>query len=384
MIHQPRRLYSRKTLNPLPYVSLPSGNGGIVLDVSEQGLCFRAVAPVKQSGPIHFSFSAHSKLIEGVADLVWTDRAKKTGGLRFTQLSEDAREQIRGWPNELDLRLSVGQGFMLQIPASGDSSSTGALRRSGLDETLHLASLWSKRFESTFLEFLHSVRKVGTPGASALQLKGRFQESKLRFISTIPVMILVIVVSTLFFRFRHRAGSKPLAEFGTRNGSEVHPQTIIQTPVPNILLERPGDSRTSDEKSKVDDAKEFISPQPAQATAPLIANRNAIPPPAPEPPQANVRIPAHSDSSGKLVVQVAALTHETDAQKLANSLRHKNFEAFVGTLPMDRLYRVMVGPYPNEASAHVAVEELKKAGVDSFVRRQSGVALSESSEVKAP
>jgi cell division septation protein DedD len=383
MMHQQRRLYSRKTLNPLPYVSLPSGNGGIVLDVSEQGLCFRAVAPVKQSGPIHFSFSAHSKLIEGVADLVWTDRAKKTGGLRFTQLSEDAREQIRGWPNELDLRLSVGQGFMLQIPASGDSSSTGALRRSRLDETLYLASLWSKRFESTFLEFLYSVQKVGMAGASALQLKGRFQESQLRFISTIPVIILVIIVSTLFFHFQRRTGSKMLTEFGTRNGGEVHPQAVIQTPVPNILLDRPGDSRASDEKSKVDDAKELISPQPAQATTPVIANRNAIPPP-PQPPLANVRILAHLDSSAKLVVQVAALTHETDAQKLANTLRHKNFEAFVGTLPMDRLYRVMVGPYPNEESARVAVEELRKAGVDSFVRRQSGVVLAESSKVKAP
>ena len=78
---QERRQYSRKTLNPLPYINLPSGNGGIVLDVSEQGLRFRATAPVEQSGPIIFWFTARSTLVAGVGELVWIDQAKKTGGL---------------------------------------------------------------------------------------------------------------------------------------------------------------------------------------------------------------------------------------------------------------------------------------------------------------
>ena len=57
MMQRERRQSDRKTLNPLPYINLPGGNGGTVLDVSEQGLRFRAIAPVEQSGPILFWFT---------------------------------------------------------------------------------------------------------------------------------------------------------------------------------------------------------------------------------------------------------------------------------------------------------------------------------------
>src|ERR1700688_4075971 len=54
MIQQERRLFGRKTLRTIACIHLPSDNGGIVLDVSEGGLRFRAIAPVKESGPIDF------------------------------------------------------------------------------------------------------------------------------------------------------------------------------------------------------------------------------------------------------------------------------------------------------------------------------------------
>ena len=52
-----------KNLHPLPYINLPSGNGGIVLDVSEEEGRFRSLAPVELSGPIEFSFTAQSNLV---------------------------------------------------------------------------------------------------------------------------------------------------------------------------------------------------------------------------------------------------------------------------------------------------------------------------------
>jgi len=99
-----RRVCTRKTPKHLGYLSLPFNNGGIVLDVSEGGLGFRSIAPVIADGPIHFRFAIDSgKRIKAVGELAWKDETGKIGGLRFTQLSDEIREQIRVWANQTDV-----------------------------------------------------------------------------------------------------------------------------------------------------------------------------------------------------------------------------------------------------------------------------------------
>ena len=84
------------------------------------------------------------------------------------------------------------------------------------------------------------------------------------------------------------------------------------------------------------------------------------------------RLPKPEARHTGLVVQVAALKEEGDARELTDQLRHKNFQAFVGTLPVDSFYRVMLGPYADEASARIVLGKLKRAGFNSFIRRESG------------
>jgi PilZ domain len=96
-----RRLSTRKTLKDLSYVSLPADNGGIVLDVSEGGLGFHAIAPIQSAGPIEFRFTIDSATrITAMGELAWRDFTGKTGGLRFTQLPDEIREKIRIWAGQ--------------------------------------------------------------------------------------------------------------------------------------------------------------------------------------------------------------------------------------------------------------------------------------------
>jgi len=83
----------------LVYLNLASDNGGIVLDASEDGLQFQAVAPVQHDdGPMPVWFTLNpANRIETVGEVVWTDETKKTGGLRFTNLEGESRLQIRKW-----------------------------------------------------------------------------------------------------------------------------------------------------------------------------------------------------------------------------------------------------------------------------------------------
>jgi hypothetical protein len=107
-----RRLSIRKAPDHLAYISLPSNNGGIVVDVSEGGLCFHAIAPVEADGPIHFRFAIDSAdRVPAVGELAWKDKTGKTGGLRFTELPEEVRERIRTWTKPSEARV-------LDIPAA--------------------------------------------------------------------------------------------------------------------------------------------------------------------------------------------------------------------------------------------------------------------------
>jgi PilZ domain/SPOR domain len=113
-----RRQAARMTVEGLAYVNLGPDNGGIILNISEGGLCFRSAVPVQRTEKIRLWFSHRSQSIEanigqarsdpaqtsGVSRyietesaLAWTDDTKKRGGLRFTNLSEKAREEIHDW-----------------------------------------------------------------------------------------------------------------------------------------------------------------------------------------------------------------------------------------------------------------------------------------------
>ncbi len=79
------------------YINIDPNNGGSVLNVSDGGFCFHSITPVPRDRAIHFWFSEQGRRIEGVGELVWMDEPNKTGGVRFTSLSAEAREQIRRW-----------------------------------------------------------------------------------------------------------------------------------------------------------------------------------------------------------------------------------------------------------------------------------------------
>ncbi len=102
-----RRQTTRTTLNSVVYINFDSDNGGIVLNVSEGGLCFHAVAPLQREGTLRFWFSEHKQRIEADAEIAWIDETRKTGGLRFTALPEEGHEQIRNWISQAPTRLVV-------------------------------------------------------------------------------------------------------------------------------------------------------------------------------------------------------------------------------------------------------------------------------------
>ncbi|GAC1633399.1 MAG: hypothetical protein NVS9B14_08100 [Candidatus Acidiferrum sp.] len=94
----------------LVYVELGSHNGGMMLGVCEIGLTFRAVAPLKNEGPLPFSFALDGKRrLQGVGEIAWTEDDGKTGGLKFTNVSPEFRSALRAWIEGESLSKQVGR-----------------------------------------------------------------------------------------------------------------------------------------------------------------------------------------------------------------------------------------------------------------------------------
>ena len=108
----------------IAYIGMGPENGGLVLDVSDGGLSFHAVAPVQPHETIRFllSLRGHSR-IEGAGEVVWTNEMRTICGLRFTSLSGDAREQLNNWTNQTQMQVAVSEKAMSPPPQMDPYSS---------------------------------------------------------------------------------------------------------------------------------------------------------------------------------------------------------------------------------------------------------------------
>ena len=112
-------------------------------------------------------------------------------------------------------------------------------------------------------------------------------------------------------------------------------------------------------------ARVSSEPAPTRASnpAPSAAGGNAKTAPT------AVRFQAPRLVKGSVVLQIAALTHESDALAMADVLQQKHFPSFVVTPSTDNFYRVQVGPYQDEKAAESAKAALDHAGFIAIIKR---------------
>jgi hypothetical protein len=137
-----RRQTPRTKLVEIAYIGMGPENGGLVLDVSDGGLSFHAVAPVQPAQTIRFLLSLRGQSpIEGAGQVVWTNEMRTVCGLRFTSLSSDAREHLTNWTNQS--RMPEAAPEMSFAPAPSTTPQT-------VGSPATLASQWDTDAESVF------------------------------------------------------------------------------------------------------------------------------------------------------------------------------------------------------------------------------------------
>ncbi len=95
-----RRLQKRATPTSCAYTALDDINGGMVLNVSETGMAVGAADPLVVADylpHIRFRLPNVGQRIKASAQVVWLAESKKQVGIRFVDLTTEARNQIANW-----------------------------------------------------------------------------------------------------------------------------------------------------------------------------------------------------------------------------------------------------------------------------------------------
>jgi hypothetical protein len=197
-----RRQIPRTTIDRHAYINLEPNNGGIVLNVSDGGLCFYSFDPVPRKGTIRFWFSDHNPRIEAEGTVVWTDETQKAG-LRFTALPAEVREKIRDW--------------------MGHPSTTLAAKGSAPARSLPdlVPGLSGQRAGTTVVSGGSASLVVGSPGLEMSKPASGFSWG----LGT-GILVSAVVVALFSFNNHRREFGESLVRGGERFATKSRAQTL--------------------------------------------------------------------------------------------------------------------------------------------------------------
>jgi cell division septation protein DedD len=134
----------------------------------------------------------------------------------------------------------------------------------------------------------------------------------------------------------------------------VHPAAPVQTSAPEA---QPQETETSADSEAAPAAESAPAPEPKRPVQKSKPQQQ---------PQARSAAPV---SSGSYTVQVAAVSNQQDAERLASALRRKQYAVFVTSHAPDNLFHVQVGPFNDAKQAEAARSRLASDGYNAFMRR---------------
>lgn len=109
---------------------------------------------------------------------------------------------------------------------------------------------------------------------------------------------------------------------------------------------------------------------PAAEAAPIVrvpvAAATATPAKPDTPP---TRGPSPANEAGlTFVVQVAAVSHQEDADMLTNGLRRKGYNVSTRTEPQDKLFHIQIGPFASKKDAEAMRQRLQTDGYNALIK----------------
>ena len=155
-------------------------------------------------------------------------------------------------------------------------------------------------------------------------------------------------------------GTQAAAGLGTA-GPSTPPLAMVPIetkPLPGAPLQQKSAAALGVGDGELAQENDAISAAPSRHM-PIVA---AVPEPA------AIAAPGPASGNGGVMVQIAAVVRQPDAEMLATALRANGYVAVVRTEPQDKFLHVQVGPFATRDAAKEMRARLQAAGYNAFLK----------------
>jgi DedD protein len=207
--------------------------------------------------------------------------------------------------------------------------------------------------------------------------RGQDREISLGTTTILGIFFALALLCAVFFGFGYSLGKRSsLPVVSAAELPALSSESSISKPAPGSPTIRsastsitiPVDNAAQTAEGPTTPSSETTQPAPALTRVKAVAaDFRPDPPikPATLKPAATSITPA---TPGAPVVQVAAVSHQEDADVLINALKHRGYNVAIHHEPQDKLLHVQIGPFPTKKDADAMKQRLQTDGYNAIVK----------------
>ncbi len=210
--------------------------------------------------------------------------------------------------------------------------------------------------------------------------EGPDREISLGATTILGIFFALALLCAVFFGFGYSQGRRSVPPATSPTESTMAPESNATKPSSSVVSQpaspdkqsaAPADTAVvplNQPSTPPQDDRPTSTPEPAKAAV-------AEPHPAPVKPTATapakqpaaIPTPVASSAPGSSVVQVAAMSHQEDADVVALDLKRRGYPVAVRRVPQDKLFHVQIGPFATKKESDAMRQRLQTDGYNNAI-----------------
>ena len=339
-----RRSQPRRRVLSLEYLDLGDSNGGIILNLGEDGMYIQAVTSLSPDRIPNLSFKIPESgyQVETSGNIVWVGESRKDAGIQFDNLPEEARLKIREWvavefPSRQDLRQpqQAGPGQSVLKPAADTRKQDRLVEMppAAVLKSPHSSGSQTAQISNQKPDFVSKIPADGVAPPSAQSPKDisvapaspKEPDSAAKSpVANVPPRIVQKSADVPVNNISPRQAELP----GKSSNCGVNATpTAVQKPVdarsPASTIQKPSQAaQPNTDVARLGADKEKIVTPAASSATPEVQNRPAAKPVAPSvpPDSGTMNLPARTDDRKIAAREISATASDLPDWPIAESL----------------------------------------------------------------